>query len=365
MSEQQAFSQGRQRPQPYVSYALIGINVLVLAVLIVVGKANPLLPDSMLMLEWGGNNRFAVMQQGEWWRLITHMFQHYGIIHLGMNMYILFQIGPMLELNFGRWRLLLFYLLSGITGGMASIWFHDGAVGAGASGAIFGLFGAMGALATTNLIRKEYRMGILKNLGYFIVINIAIGFQSGMIDNAAHIGGLVGGILAAYGSYFALHHPNRAGAKVSGILLPLLLNGALCVSLFLFTGPARDPRTFSSIENKIQALETEVKTLSEKFAGRELNGDDTAGLKVLIGKTDTLIQLTGSLLTAELDDAALADLRLYLAIRKEEQSRNHCVLELLRNDSASACSEADIARISARIDSLGNALQQLRKNSSQ
>lgn len=224
-------------PAPYMTYALVGINVA-LFIAMVLGGVDFLFPTPEEVYPWGANNRYGVLHDHEWWRLIAHMFEHYGILHIGVNMFALFQIGPVIELNFGRWRLLLFYLLAGVSGGAASILWSGDTVGEGASGAIFGLFGAFGAFATTTIIRPEARRPILRNLGIFLVINIGFGIESGIVDNAAHIGGLLGGALAAYASYFSMKKPDNMKPSAGGIALPVLAVGIMVALLLSFTPKA-------------------------------------------------------------------------------------------------------------------------------
>jgi rhomboid protease GluP len=149
-----------------------------------------------LLAAWGMKVN-ELIAQGEYWRLITPMFLHGSILHLGFNMYALFIFGPGLERHFGHARFLALYLLSGFAGNVASMIF-SGAPSLGSSTAIFGLFGAQAVF----LYRNRAMFGgsarqALNNIITLAVINLVIGL-SPRIDNWGHLGGLVGGTLFAW-----------------------------------------------------------------------------------------------------------------------------------------------------------------------
>lgn len=183
----------------YVTYTLIGINLLVFIAMAVSG-VSIIDPTGLDILNWGGNMR-AYTASGEWWRLITSVFVHIGIIHLLLNMYALYMIGLYLEPILGRWKFLAAYLSAGVLASLTSLWWHDASVGAGASGAIFGMYGLFVALLTTSLIDKKLRGGLMQSMAVFVVYNLIYGLK-GNIDNAAHIGGLVSGFVLGYIYYF-------------------------------------------------------------------------------------------------------------------------------------------------------------------
>jgi rhomboid protease GluP len=152
----------------------------------------------MLMLEHGALYVPAVLEDHEYYRMITSMFMHFGFEHLFFNMILLYYMGTVLEKGLGEIRFLLLYFMSGLIGNVASlIWYSQidrMAVSAGASGAIFGLVGAALYLVIKH---KGYYRGIdIRRLVLMIGVNLYNGFvvQSG-INNAAHVGGLVSGFL--------------------------------------------------------------------------------------------------------------------------------------------------------------------------
>ncbi|MBI3240404.1 MAG: rhomboid family intramembrane serine protease, partial [Flavobacteriia bacterium] len=146
----------------FITPILVNLNLLIFIAMIVSG-ANIILPDNDTLLNWGANFRPSTLD-GEWWRIITNCFLHIGIIHLLMNMYALIYIGMLLEPILGKLRFLSAYLFTGIMASLASLWWHDLTISAGASGAIFGMFGVFLALLTTTIVDKSIRKSLLNNI---------------------------------------------------------------------------------------------------------------------------------------------------------------------------------------------------------
>ena len=223
-------------PGYFITPILININVLIWLAMVLSG-VNVLSPTSDDLLLWGANMRSLTMG-GEWWRMFTAMFLHYGILHLAFNMFALYSIGNGLEPFIGKWRLFILYFCAGIGGNAVSLWWHDSAAGAGASGAIFGTFGIFAALLTTDLIDKSVRMDMLKSMGSAIAINLFIGL-SGNIDNSAHIGGLLTGAIGGYLVYFDLkawyYHRKK---QITFLLAAVALTIAITFTLWKITPPA-------------------------------------------------------------------------------------------------------------------------------
>ena len=134
---------------------------------------------------------------GEWWRLLTYMFLHGGAMHIFFNMWCLWDLGRLCESLYGRWTFAGIYLITGVSGGLASIAWNPRVLSVGASGAIFGLAGALIAsfyLGEFSLPRAAIS-GTLRSLVIFAVFNLGFGQLFGGIDNACHIGGLVSGLI--------------------------------------------------------------------------------------------------------------------------------------------------------------------------
>jgi membrane associated rhomboid family serine protease len=154
-----------------------------------------------------------LVANGDWWRLITAAFLHYGPIHLGFNMFFLYWIGTPLEQYLGRARFLLVYFVSGLAGSAGALVLSPHAVTVGASGAIFGILGAALILERQgSYVLGGSAMGL-------IVINLALGFVLSNVSIGGHIGGLIGGaacmlVLSRFGRGHGAY--GRIGA--SGIL---------------------------------------------------------------------------------------------------------------------------------------------------
>ena len=140
-----------------------------------------------------GGNAKDLVKSGDYYRLLTCIFLHAGIIHISCNMYSLYVIGSQLESFFGKIRYLIIFLLSGICGSILSIAFsNNNYISIGASGAIFGL---LGAIVYFGYHYRVYLGNVLKNqIIPIIILNLMIGFIISGIDNFAHIGGLIGGL---------------------------------------------------------------------------------------------------------------------------------------------------------------------------
>ena len=203
--------------KPIVTYSLIFICILVFILMYVLGNGST---DNYTLLVFGANVD-TLTKNGDYYRLFTSMFLHIGILHLLCNMYSLYIIGKEVENVFGKVKYLIIYLLSGIAGSILSLAFNHNTICAGASGAIFGLLGAL--LYFGYYYRTYLGATLTRSIIPVIVLNLIIGFTSSGIDNAAHIGGLVGGILIA----MAVGVPDKSNNnnKINGIVLSLIYLG--------------------------------------------------------------------------------------------------------------------------------------------
>jgi rhomboid protease GluP len=139
----------------------------------------------------------GTIEQGQWWRLVAAMFLHIGVLHLLINMWALLQLGGVFETMFGSRRFLATYLVSGLAASLASAWFIDATISAGASGAIFGILGALIlAISRSPVWRHEpWARSLVRQLIIWAGINVFIGFSFPGIDNNAHLGGFAMGLL--------------------------------------------------------------------------------------------------------------------------------------------------------------------------
>ena len=207
------------RPKkPIITYALIAINVVVF-ILSVFNDA---------ILPMFAVNRELIVNFNQYYRLFTGMFLHAGILHLLFNMYALYIIGMQLESFLGKAKYLIVYLLSGIGASMLSIFFSN-SFSVGASGAIFGL---MGALLYFGYHYRVYLDSVVKSqIIPLIILNLILGFTISGVDNWAHIGGLVSGILATMA--VGVKYKSTKFEMINGIILYLIYIGFLIYMVFV------------------------------------------------------------------------------------------------------------------------------------
>ena len=199
--------------KPIITYILMALCILMFII-------TSFGIDKMTLVVYGANVG-SLVKNGEVYRLITYMFLHGGLIHIFFNMYSLYIVGPRVEDFFGKWKFLLIYLISGISGGLLSIAMNGDVISVGASGAIFGLFGA---LLYFGYNYRGYIGAIIKSQILPIVIyNLLIGFFISGIDMWGHVGGLIGGIITTY----ALGTIENKKYNFSNILLLIIYLGFL------------------------------------------------------------------------------------------------------------------------------------------
>jgi membrane associated rhomboid family serine protease len=218
---------GRTRRAPYVTYALIAVNVLMLVVQSS-GGGNLLdgNPGGRVFQDLGLNPCTQVfvngpcvggVADGEYYRLFTAMFLHFGPIHLLLNMYSLWLLGPLLEQAFGQVRYAATYLLSGLGGSALSYALGpQNELAAGASGAVFGLFAAF------------YVLGRRRNLDVTAItatigLNLVLSFTLSGIDWRGHVGGLLAGAALAWVIVYAPDRKERAAYQAAGVVVVAVL----------------------------------------------------------------------------------------------------------------------------------------------
>jgi len=177
--------------RPRAVWVLLAINVIIFLLSGLLSRN--LFSPSNSVLDILGAKVNSLIQAGQYWRLITAMFLHGSLLHIGFNAYALYVLGPEAERIYGTPRFLALYFIAGLAGGVASYALTP-RDSVGASGAIFGLIGGLGAFyyVSRGLLGEISRQQ-LGNLITVIMINLLIGFSSPVIDNTAHIGGLIGG----------------------------------------------------------------------------------------------------------------------------------------------------------------------------
>ena len=176
----------------------------------------------------------ALVARGEVWRLVTSVFLHSGFLHLSLNMLSLYFLGSFVEAAFRRGRFLALYLLSGLSGGLAYLYFGAyGTPAVGASGAIFGLLGGiLGYSLRSGTF--SWQNPVIRQLLILLAINLYLGFSIPNVSNTAHLGGLAGGLFFGY-----LVAPTVYSRKFARVLLPVLIvlaTEALLLGLWLLLG---------------------------------------------------------------------------------------------------------------------------------
>ena len=199
--------------QPIVTYIIMAICIILFILMKLSGGST----NSQTLLKYGANLDVLV-KNGEYYRLFTCIFLHIGIMHLLCNMYSLYIIGREVENLFGKIKYIIIFILSGIFGSIMSLAFTHNTISAGASGAIFGLLGAL--LYFGMHYRTYLGEAIKRSIIPIIVINLIIGFFAEGIDLAAHIGGLVGGVLVA----MMVGVPDKSKTKdiINGTILTII-----------------------------------------------------------------------------------------------------------------------------------------------
>ena len=213
-----------KKKTPIITYLLILINVIVFAITYIYGSGI----EPNVLVKFGGlistsNYSFNLS------RIFTSMFLHVSIVHLILNMYSLYVLGSQLESFYGKFKFLIIYLVSGIAGNLLTLpLLQSNVVSVGASGAIFGL---MGSLLYFGYHYRVYLGTVIKSqIIPLIVLNLLIGFLVTSINNFAHIGGLVGGILISI--VVGVKYKTSTSERINGIIMSLIYFGFLIYLAF-------------------------------------------------------------------------------------------------------------------------------------
>lgn len=206
-------------PKKIIMTKLIMLICIVMYIILGIDSNNFFNIGINALVNFGGNNLLLV-QSGEVWRVISAAFLHVSLIHLLVNMYSLVIIGTQVETFIGKFKFLFVYLISALVGSLLSLIFNEAnIVSVGASGAIFGL---MGALLYFGYHYRLYLSEAIKNqIIPVIVLNLLLGFMVSGVDNAAHIGGLIGGYLASMA--MGIENKSKLRDKANGWIVLILL----------------------------------------------------------------------------------------------------------------------------------------------
>jgi len=257
------------QPKPILTYSIIVINLVIFLIAEGLGASR----DIFVLLDLGVKYNPLIIS-GEYWRFITPIFLHFGLMHIGMNTFSLFMVGPAVESIFGRWRFAVIYFGSGMVGVFASFVFVD-TLSAGASGAIFGLVGALLFIAFK---QREFGVRIhTQQIVLIVLLNLVIGFTASGIDNAAHIGGMVGGFLFAMA--VSIRHYHYLSRQVVGAFLVIIVS----VSLLMkgFSQPLTEREIELSVGYAMVQAEKGDYEKAERYLEPLMNIDDPLALMAI------------------------------------------------------------------------------------
>lgn len=228
-----------------LTHILLGANVAIYLAMAIGSGTVANFPGHSLLF---GANYGPYTLTGQWWRLLTYMFMHGGILHIAFNMWCLWDLGALSESLYGPVTYAAIYILTGAGAGLASVAWNPGVLSVGASGAIFGLAGALIAsfyLGEFSLPRIAIR-GTLRSLVVFAVFNLFFGSMFAGVDNAAHLGGLVIGLIL--GAMIAKLAPSEGSSRVAVIAFVVLaLLGAGYGVRQWRSGPMRTALAFQAL----------------------------------------------------------------------------------------------------------------------
>ena len=216
------------------TYALIGLNAIVFVAGLLGGGGAGSLDGGGSLIDDGGVNAFAIEIQGEWWRIVTGGFLHAGPLHLLLNMVALFFLGSLLEPAVGTARFLGIYFVSLLAGSCGALLLDPNALTVGASGAVFGLMSAGFIMA-----RRRGMEDLASQIGLYVVLNLVFTFSVPNISVGGHIGGLIGGAVAALVVVWFEHR--RMSRRLPVELAALALLAALAVAGCLAAADAGIP----------------------------------------------------------------------------------------------------------------------------
>ena len=243
-------------PVPWLTFGIIGANFAIFLAMWLSGV--PILePDIPSLLKWGANLG-SLTTSGQWWRLFTCTFLHIGIIHILFNMFVLWDIGSFMERLLGRAGMASLYVLTGLAGSIASMWWNPYIVSAGASGAIFGLYGGLIGylLAGSQDIPRDVANKLKKNALIFLGYNLLWGLTHRGLDMAGHLGGLIGGLTCGFAMARSLKAEGPEAR--SRMTVQILISGLAILGLAAAVRPKtvdlqQELARFSESETRVQA----------------------------------------------------------------------------------------------------------------
>ena len=261
-------------PRVFITPIIIALNIVVFVAMLATGVSF-FAPQSEQLLKWGADYGLQTLN-GEWWRLLSSVFVHIGVVHLLLNMWCLWSLGRLAERMFGNWTFLALYLLCGLGGSLASVWWDPSIVSAGASGAVFGVAGGLvgfwyfGKVALPRSVIKRDFASILTFVGY----NLIYGFAKEGVDNAAHLGGLLTGL--ALGAL--LHRPLPATTARSRLRIGLIYVGAALVLVLVAAFARKTHESVISHNRGLKCLENKFNDCAIEAFNRAIASDPAFAL---------------------------------------------------------------------------------------
>jgi len=253
----------RRESSVTLTQVIFGANVMVFIAMVI--ASGPSLDFTGVVMDRFGANFGPYTLSGQWWRLLTYMFLHNDLMHIGFNMWCLWDLGALCESLYGRWTFGTIYILTGIAGGLASVAWNPLVLSVGASGAIFGLAGAL--IASFYLgefsLPKVAIQGTLRSLLIFVGFNVFFGSLFPGIDNACHAGGLISGLILGALIARVAPEPDRPLRRVGVLLFVVLILGGSGAAVHrwrsssIHFGSALDgqrnlDRTIADLQNKLR-----------------------------------------------------------------------------------------------------------------
>lgn len=242
-------------PRTFITPLIIVANIAIFVWMLASGvhAMRPLTED---LVRWGANVGPLTLS-GEWWRLFTCMFLHIGLIHLAFNMWVLWDLGHLVERMTGNIGFLLLYVVSGLIGSLASVVWNHNVISAGASGAVFGVFGAFLAyiFLRKDTIPREILVELRNSGLVFLFYNLVIGFSVKGIDMAAHLGGLGGGLLCGLILSQPITLESRQARPLRNLLL--LVFGVVAV-VGTYASLPREGMRYQSVYSQFSLAESRI-----------------------------------------------------------------------------------------------------------
>jgi len=270
----QAILRDRQ-PRLIVTPAILAVIVAIF-VMMVAASGQVAIP-AWTQLRWGAQFGPGIAD-GQWWRLLSSMWLHAHPLHLGLNAIFLWQFGWYVERLLGSLVFLIVYLLAGVVASAVSVQFHaSNGLSVGASGALFGLFGVLLTVAMTSRGKGglgEMVAGLRPNLLFVLVVNLILGFLVRGIDNAAHMGGLAGGLVLGW---LVGRHSLEARPSPRLTLIPILMTVGLVCATVISIGARQDIRAeVARVRTQIDRAEAAFQVARREIEARRRTPADVA-----------------------------------------------------------------------------------------